>query len=442
MKARIKAHWENVKDSLWFLPSMMAIGAIALSFLMVHIDQKVETSWVMAVGWLWAGGTDGARAVLSTIAGSTITVAGTTFSITITALVLASSQFGPRLLRNFMADRGNQFVLGTFIATYLYCLLVLRTVRSVDENRFVPYLSVSVGMLLGLLSLGVLIYFIHHMADSIQADNLAAAVAKELRESITRMFPAEADAADAHEYSQTERVPDGFERDAQHIESERAGYVQNLDTQALLLLAQKHDLVIRIQRRPGDFVARGNDLVRAWPPQNCNDKFRDQVCGAYIIGRSRTAMQDVEFSIDQLVEIAVRALSPGINDPQTAMTCVDWLGAALGHIAEREFPSSQYRDDNGKLRVLVANPICFALFADAAYNEIRRYGAGAVAVMIRVLESIAEVAAHTKDDEELGVLRRHADGVVEAARAKIGDPNDRALLDAQHAKTLHALIRN
>lgn len=442
MKARFIAKWENIKDSLWFLPTLMAIGAVGLSFLMVHIDQKVETSWVMAVGWLWAGGVDGARAVLSTIAGSTITVAGTTFSITITALVLASSQFGPRLLRNFMADRGNQFVLGTFIATYLYCLLVLRTVRNVNENRFVPYLSVSVGMLLGLLSLGVLIYFIHHVADSIQADNLAAAVAKELRESITRMFPQEFDDSDDREYSQQERLPDGFERDAKHIESERAGYVQSLDTQALLSLANKRDLVIRIQRRPGDFIARGNDLVRAWPPQRCDEKFRDGVCDAFIIGRSRTAMQDVEFSIDQLVEIAVRALSPGINDPQTAMTCIDWLGAALGHIAERQFPAHQYHDENGKLRVLVANPICFAMFADAAYNEIRRYGAGAVAVMIRVLESIAEVAAHTNDAEELGVLRRHADGAVEAARPKIHDPNDRALLDAQHAKTLHALVRD
>ena len=218
--------------------------------------------------------------------------------------------------------------------------------------------------------------------------------------------------------------------------------MQNLNTQKLLRLANKYDLLIRIQKRPGDFIARGNDLVRAWPPSRCNDKFRDEVCDAFIIGRSRTAMQDVEFSIDQLVEIAVRALSPGINDPQTAMTCVDWLGAALGHVAERKFPSHQYHDDDGKLRVLVAKPICFALFADAAYNEIRRYGAGAVEVMIRVLESISEVAAHTKNEEEIAVLRRHADAVVEAARAKIDDANDRALLDAQHARTLHALVRD
>ncbi len=151
----------------------------------------MQYDWVDKLGWIYTRGPDGARAVLSTIAGSMITVAGVVFSVTIVALSLASNQFGPRLLRNFMRDRGNQIVLGTFVATYLYCLLVMRTVQGMDGSQFVPHLSVTVAILMAVASLGVLIYFIHHVAVSIQAPELIANVAHELHEAIDRLFPEE-----------------------------------------------------------------------------------------------------------------------------------------------------------------------------------------------------------------------------------------------------------
>lgn len=176
--ARLANLWESLRTSYWFVPTLMTAGGVALSFASVHLDERVNYKWVRTVGWIWAGGAEGARQVLSTIAGSMITVAGVAFSITIVALTLASNQFGPRLLRNFVRDAGNQIVLGTFIATFVYCLLVLRTVRGEDDTEFVPYVSVTLGVAFALTSLGVLIYFIHHVAISIQAENLIASVAR------------------------------------------------------------------------------------------------------------------------------------------------------------------------------------------------------------------------------------------------------------------------
>ncbi len=187
--ARLAQLWESLRTSYWFVPTVMTAGAVGLSFASVHLDQVVKAEWVRAVGWIWAGSPEGARQVLSTIAGSMITVAGVAFSITIVALTLASTQFGPRLLRNFVRDLGNQVVLGTFVSTFVYCLLVLRTVRGGDVAEFVPYLSVTLGVAFALASLGVLIYFIHHVSGAIQAEHLIASVADELEDAIERMFP-------------------------------------------------------------------------------------------------------------------------------------------------------------------------------------------------------------------------------------------------------------
>jgi uncharacterized membrane protein len=189
MKAKLDHFLFQLRSSYWFVPSVMALLSIGVALGMIVVDQSVGEDGIQGYWWIYAGGPDGARAVLATVAGSIISVAGVTFSIKIAALTLASQQFGPRLLRNFMADRGNQFVLGTFIATFLYCLLVLRTVRSWEDAEFVPHLSVTLGVLLAVASLGVLIYFIHHIAASIQASNVIARVSGELQAAIDRLFP-------------------------------------------------------------------------------------------------------------------------------------------------------------------------------------------------------------------------------------------------------------
>jgi uncharacterized membrane protein len=320
--------------------------------------------------WLFSGGGEGASAVLGAIAGSMITIAGVVFSLTLLALSLASQQFGPRLLRNFMRDRANQVVLGTFIATFLYCLLVLRTIRRADDAAFVPHLSVTLGVLFAIASLGVLIYFVHHVAVSIQADELVSVVGTELLQSIDRLFP-EHIGGEIHGCRDGDPdLPATFAREACPVVAREDGYLQLVDSDDLMTVAKEHDLVLQLHYRPGHYIVAGSPLLRAWPAQQLDEGIRNRINGAFILGGERTSTQDIEYVIGQLVEIAVRALSPGVNDPFTAITCVDRLGSALHRLAQREMPSPQRYDDEHKLRV-VAPATSFAALLDAAFNQIR-----------------------------------------------------------------------
>ncbi len=414
--ARLAQLWDALRTSYWFVPSLMAAGAVALSFASVHLDERVSYKWVRAVGWLWAGGAEGARQVLSTIAGSMITVAGVTFSITIVALTLASSQFGPRLLRNFVRDLGNQVVLGTFIATFTYCLLVLRTVRGEDGAEFVPYISVTLGVAFALADLGVLIYFIHHVATAIQADSLIVAVAGELEQAIDEMFPQELGEPPPAEAREPLPPPD---RAGLAVAARRSGYVQVIDDGALMALAGTADLVLELRRGPGAFVVEGGELARLWPAGRAAGDAAERVRAAVLLGARRTPSQDPEYAVHQLVEIAVRALSPGINDPFTTMTCLDWLGAALSRVAGRRIPARHRYDEAGRLRV-IAPGTDFSAMADAAFNQIRQYGRGSVSVLLRLLDTLAAVGEHVHRPGDRECLRRHARQVAAVLRVLAG----------------------
>ena len=432
--ARLAQLWESLRTSFWFVPTVMTAGAVGLSFASVHVDERVKVKWVRAVGWLWAGSPEGARQVLSTIAGSMITVAGVAFSITIVALTLASTQFGPRLLRNFVRDLGNQVVLGTFVATFVYCLLVLRTVRGGDGAEFVPYLSVTLGLSFALASLGVLIYFIHHVAGAIQAENLIAAVAGELDSAIEEMFPEKLGEPGTEP---PEEEPEEIAGEAAFIEADRSGYVQALDDGDLLAIAAERGIVLKLLRVPGHFVTEGGALVQAWPPAGAAGA-GDRIRGAFIIGPRRTPTQDPEYAVHSLVEIGVRALSPGINDPFTAMTCLDWLGAAMSGLAARRIPSRYRRDGEGRL-LMIADGTDFPRMADAAFNQIRQYGSGSVSVLLRLLDTIAAVGTHVRRTEDRDCLRGHAGKVAADARAALANEHDLRVVEDRHAATLRAL---
>ena len=251
--------WDSLHSSYWFVPTLMAGLAIALAFAMLTLDQSGKSGPIEKLAWIYAGGPDGARTLLSTIAGSMITVAGTAFSITIVALTLASSQFGPRLLRNFMRDTGNQVVLGTFIATFIYCLLVLRTVRGDDYNVFVPQISVTVGIVLAMTSIGVLIYFIHHASTSIQAWHVIGEVGSDLDKAIDRLFPQKIGYGGAGDKRRwVEEIPVGFDREASPILATSSGYLQAIDDDKLMKIAKSKQLLVRIKHRPGKFVVKGS----------------------------------------------------------------------------------------------------------------------------------------------------------------------------------------
>jgi uncharacterized membrane protein len=423
--AKLAKLWDSLHSSFWFVPTLMILLAIALSFITVWIDQKLEANIVENMDWAYSLGPSGSRAILSAIAGSMATVATTAFSITIVALQLASSQFGPRLLRNFMQDTGNQIVLGTFISTFVYSLMVLRTVNGVAKDEFVPHLAVTIGLGLAIASVGVLIYFIHHSASSIQVDWVIKQVRDDLDVAINRLFPERVGRSISKHQEEDSRttIPEDFDRLSCPVKTITSGYIQAIDDNQLMQIATGNNLLLRIQQRPGEFVVKGSGLVQVFPEGKVNKKLIAQINEAFILGLQRTEQQDVKFPIDQLVEIAIRALSPGINDPFTAIRCIDQLSAALCHLAQREIPSPYRYDDHDRLRIIV-EPISFTDAMDAAFNQIRQYGKSSVAVTMRLLEAIAAIALFTHKIPDRNTLQRHADMIERGSKDGIEEELD------------------
>ena len=435
---RLRAWWESVRTTYWAVPSLMAVIAAGLSVAMIRIDEVLTPKFIGTLSWVYTGGPEGARAVLSTIAGSMITVAGVSFSITIVALTLASQQFGPRLLRNFLRDLGNQIVLGTFVSTFLYCLLVLRTVRGTDDARFVPHVAVTLGVVLAMLSLGVLIFFIHHVSMAIQASEIIANVAADLEGAVARLFPEKLGRGRADRTEATTALPDGFDRDGQAVTATGSGYVQAVDGPALLTLASQRDVVLRVEAEPGRFVRNGSVLAVVWPSGTADDAICESVRAAFIVGSARTPTQDVEFFVEQLVELAVRALSPGINDPGTARMCLDRLGQALCQMATRETPTSCRYDDGGHLRVM-ARPTAFEDMAATAFDEIRRYGRPSVSVTVHLLDVIRDVAGCVSRESDRAALSKHANLIMQDSREASFGEADRAKVEESHRSAIAAL---
>ena len=448
MHTRLLAIWDDLRSSYWFIPSLLTLGAIALSFATTAIDGFVGPEWITQVRWLYENKPDGARTLLSTIAGSMIGVAGVTFSITIASVVYASGQYGPRLLTNFMRDRGNQITLGTFIATFLYCILVLRTIRAADEGYgganpagdlvgpFVPHVAILTALVLALASIAVLIFFIHHIPESIHVSNVIAGVGRDLREKVDTLFPerigeeSSTDEARRRDDVVTD-LPADFYEASETICADASGYVQGIDAETLLDLACEHDLVLRVRRRPGDFVAEGDALVLAWPGRDVDDGLHAHVRGAFAWGHQRTALQDVRFLVDELVEIAARALSPGINDPFTAMTCVDWLGGALKDLADRDFPGAERFGPDGRLRI-VAQPTSFEEFVGHVFGQLRPYVAADRNAALHTLKTIAEVAGRTCTDDQRDALRHEADAILQGSQTLLQLDADRASVARRH----------
>ncbi|WP_373539948.1 DUF2254 domain-containing protein [Chamaesiphon sp.] len=438
--AKLGKLWESLHSSFWFVPTLMLVLAIGLSFITIGIDQSRETNIIGKLGWTYSLGPSGSRAILSAIAGSMMSVATTAFSITIVALQLASSQFGPRLLRNFIRDTGNQVVLGTFIATFVYCLMVLRTINGVEENEFVPHLAVTVGIGLAIASIGVLIYFIHHSAISIQVDRVIKKVGDDLDRTIDRLFPDQIgrSASKQPEEESLAAIPADFDRLSRAITARESGYIQAIDDDRLMQIATEHNLLLRVERRPGRFVVKGSQLMRVFPGEKIDRQLAAKIADTVEIGIQRTEQQDLEFSIDQLVEIAARALSPGINDPFTAIRCIDQLSAALCHFAQREIPPPYRYDDRHRLRV-IAEPLEFADAIDAAFNQIRQYGQSSVAVTMRLLEAIATIAPFTHRKLDRTALKRHAETVERGSQTGIVEELDRQDVQDRYLAALKAI---
>jgi uncharacterized membrane protein len=422
---------QTLRSSYWFLPSVMSLAAIALGIVTVWLDSGPAADLLSDIGWYQSVKPEGAHEVLSTIAGSMITVAGVVFSITIVAISFAAGQYGPRILTNFMSDRGNQVTLGTFIATFLYCLVVLRTIRGGDEE-FVPQLAVMVGMLFALASIGVLIYFIHHVVQSIHVNSITADVGRQLTASIDKRFPANfGDSPD-----QSGEQKEGFERNAEaafgsggdfaRIAAGVDGYIQALDEGKLLSIACEHDLVIRLERAPGHYLYCGRTIALASPAARVTDEVADTIRASWSLGTKRTPAQDLLFLIDELVEIAARALSTGVNDPYTANTCVDWLTAAAAQIARRRPPSPWRLDDNGDLRV-IAPTGSLAIHLDRGFGRLRPYAARDANAATHFVSRLRSLTGALQSAEQAEAVANEVEKLFELANGQLDGPSLDAL---------------
>lgn len=411
MTPRIINTWHNVHTSFWFVPALMVTVAAALAFAAVHADRRF-TSQLRSADWLWGGSPDGAREMLSTIASSMITVAGVTFSVTVVALTMAASQFGPRVLRNFMRDTGNQVVLGTFVSTFVYCLLVLRTIRG--DEVFVPHLAATLSLLFAVLAVGILIYFIHHVASTLQVENLVASITDELLDTIDHLFPEDLGQRLPEPAAKTGRHRRMLEQPAWQVPATYTGYVQAVENNGLMQLAVEHDLIVRLLRHPGSFISETMPLLEVWPADRRNDELGVRLAGMITCGRHRTTTQDVEYPAQQVVSIALRALSPAINDPVSAMICIDWLGSALLRLAGRRIPAAHRSDRDGQLRV-IATATTFADLADLVFNPIRRAAHQHPAVLLRMLEKLHALALHATRQSDHQAIEEHAHRLQRAA---------------------------
>lgn len=437
MRVRLLNLLERVRSSLWFFPSCLSIAAAILAALSAQLDALVaasEKTWLQA--FLYQGDLQGARTLLGTVASSMITVAGVTFSITIVALSLASSQFGPRLLSNFMRDRGNQLVLGTFISTFLFCLLALGHGRDPSQQAVPPTVTATVAVLLAVVSLAVLIYFIHHVASSIRAEYVVDTVARDLDLAMQRLL---AKAEDKAEKDDAREKADRY-GDAQGATVDACvdGFVQAIDGDGLLRVAEAEDLVVRSLRRAGHFVVSGQPLVMVIGAGEIDDGVAARIRRCFIIGRRRTGEQDPEYGVHQLVEVALRALSPGINDPYTAMTCIDWLSAVLCKIGPHDLRAADRWDKNGKLRVY-GDAITFAGILDAAFDQIRQNAQPHPSVSIRLLEALATIAARIDRPARRRSVRCQADMTYAGAMAQEPQEKDREDLEARYRRVVELL---
>lgn len=375
MNARFIKLWNDLQSSYYFIPGLMAIGAVLLALITGTIDRVYEYEIAEHLGWFHSSRAEGARAILTTIAGSMMGIASVSFSITMVAVTTAAGQYGPRLIGNFMSDRGNQITLGTFTATFIYCLLVLRLSRDGSSGaqeivEHVPNFSLFVAMVLALLSVGVLIYFIHHIPETLNVGNITGRVGRKLREALKDMFPENLGDGAPGDLENAQKVMRSY--DAVPVCTDAEGYVQAINEASLLNIATENDFILKILTRPGEFVANGDALVEIYSDAELPEEVEGKILAAYAMGLERTEFQNVLFLADQLVEILARALSPGVNDPFTAINCLHWYRSALSAALKGQPPSPVRVDENGEFRVY-AEPIQFEVLAERLCGQSHPY---------------------------------------------------------------------
>lgn len=404
---RLRQIWTSLRSSLWFVPGLMVSSAVGLAAVLVSAEGILGRDLVRDHPRLFGADASGSREMLSAIASSMITVAGVTFSLTLVAITQASSQFTPRVLRNYMGDRVTQLFLGYFVAVFAYALIVLRTIRSGEEDPFVPSVAVLAALVLAVASVGILIFFVHHIASSIQASTIISSIAGETAHAIDNLFPDELGEAEEDD----DPAGSVSQRLWRSVPATDSGYIQDIDSEKLLAFAEEQTAVVRMSKGVGEFVTRGEPLLAI--TAEATEETRSRLNGMFSLGHHRTVDQDSAFGVRQIVDIALKALSPGVNDVTTAIVSLDYLGTILVRMARRR-TAAWKRGTNGDLRILGRGPT-FQSLADDALDQIRDAARDNAAIYLRMLDTIGTVAAQTCAQGRRRVLAEHVDRTQETA---------------------------
>ncbi len=409
--ALLRRFWQRLRDSLWFLPGLLVLGACGLAYGLIEFDSHTSFDGAKRFPLLFGVGAQGSRSMLTAVAGSMLTVAALVFSLTLSTISQVSSQYSPRVLRNFMRDRGNQVVMGYFVGVFAYCLLVLGTIRGTDEQKFVPSTAVLGGLTLALGGVAALIYFIHHIAESLQTDTILQRISRQSRAAVDELFP-EALGAPATDPAVLAAWQEAAARPGwQAVAATQTGYVQRLDADALLAWATQHQAWLRVAQPVGAFVGEGNCLVSYLPPPGAvalSAADHEALKRCVRLESYRSIEQDVGFGIQQLVDIALKALSPGINDTTTAIMAVDHLGVLVQRLAGRPVPATLRTTESGA-KMLVQMPARdFAGYVKLAFDLVCLNAKGNHAVVQRLLRALAQVGAAAHPPERKATVAAQA----------------------------------
>ena len=428
--------WDRLRTSFWFVPSLMAAAGIGLLIAAFAIDSRLTPLRGRAPWYLYVGDPTDARAVLSTLLTSMITMASLVFSITMVVLTLAASQFGPRLIRSFMANLQTQVVLGAFVMTIVYCLLALPALEIKETTQRLPYVSVSVALVLTLLSVALLVVFLDSLARSIVSETVIERVGRNLDHLLDQLPPVAAEAAEVP----ADLAPPDLDQQAAFFGPGSAGYVQAVEFEQLTAVAEKADVLVMLYFRAGHYVAPGAREIAVYPKHRFDEDLADQIRATIIVGIHRTPVQDADFSIRHFDEIAVRALSAGVNDPYTAVAVIDRLSASLSKLMGRALPAGVFRNRHGVVRVL-ATQASYAGLIGAAFNQIRQHGAGLPIVVLHLLEAMERVGQHVRLPEQQAALAEEAKALMDAAHRRIESDLDRRSIDDRYAAVERTLAR-
>jgi uncharacterized membrane protein len=450
MRVRLIHLLDLLTAGYWFLPLLMSVGAVLLAVLCLAIDAAIPDAALANNPFLYVADADAERSTLLSVGTVTLGTAGVVFSLTTVPLTVAASQFGSRLLRNFLRDRITQVVLSMYFATFIYCMVVLFSIPNRPEIAELPHIATTVSLLMALTSFCLLVYFIHHIGVSLQAPTVIAEVGDELRRAIeyhAKIGEATGAAGDEPKSSEAfAEIAAQVEQEGTVLNANKTGYVHAIAIDELTTLAAERDIILRLLRQAGDFLTEDSPLAVFWPsssepsPEEVTE-VQDAVNNAYLVGYQRIPTLDVEFAVNQLVEIAVRALSPAINDPFTAMTCLDRLGIELARFAA-VCHATPYRFDNvGRLRVIL-EAADFSRLTDAAFHQIRQYGRGNAEVLSRLLDALLLASSGSGLSEERAALLRHARLVEEETNTDgLPNPYDRERV-RKHAEAVLARLDN